>query len=130
MSPSSTLPTQWSTSSRLRPSAAAGRLLDLPVARREDAVVVAPVDERVERLAVGADRATAQDAVLAAVELGRLQGRPAPRVVVSRNADRVVDREGDVVDAVAVAPDVLGDLAVRRQRRGEHERDVVLRRIT
>ena len=38
----------------------------------------------------------------------------------------VVDREGDVVDAVAVRADVLGDLAVGRQRRGEHEPDVVL----
>ena len=42
----------------------------------------------------------------------------APRVVVSRQAEfDVVDREGDVVDAVAVAVDVLGDLAVRAQRR-------------
>ena len=38
----------------------------------------------------------------------------------------VVDREGDVVDAVAVLADVLGDLAIGGQRRGEHEADVVL----
>ena len=51
----------------------------------------------------------------------------APRDVVSRQADvDVVDRERDVVDAVAVGPDVLGDLAVRGQRRREHEADVVL----
>ncbi len=38
----------------------------------------------------------------------------------------VVHRESDVVDAVAVLADVLGDLAVGGQRRGEHETDVVL----
>ena len=38
----------------------------------------------------------------------------------------VVHREGDVVDAVAVRADVLGDLAVGGQRRREHEPDVVL----
>ena len=47
--------------------------------------------------------------------------------MVSRQADSTSSTaEGDVVDAVAVRADVLGDLAVRRQRRGEHEPDVVL----
>ena len=69
----------------------------------------------------------AQDAVLAAVELGRLEGghRAARRRLAPGRLD-VVDRERDVVDAVAVRADVLGDLAVRRQRRREDEPDVVL----
>ena len=64
---------------------------------------------------------------VAAVELGRGQGgdRAARRRLAPGRLD-VVDREGDVVDAVAVRADVLGDLAVGRQRRGEHEPDVVL----
>ena len=67
------------------------------------------------------------DAVLAAVELGRLEGRDrAARRRLAPGRLDVVDREGDVVDAVAVRADVLGDLAVGRQRRREHEPDVVL----
>ena len=103
------------------------RRLDRAIAGREGAVVVAPVDERVEDLAVGPDRGRAQDAVLAAVELGRRPGRDraAGRRLAPGRLD-VVDRERDVVDAVAVRADVLGDLAVGRQRRREHEPDVVL----
>src|SRR4029079_15780190 len=52
-----------------------GRLLDLAVAGREDAVVAAPVDERVDDLAVGVDCAPAEDGVLAAVELPQLRAR-------------------------------------------------------
>ena len=37
-----------------------------------------------------------------------------------------MDRERDVADAVAVRADVLGDLAVGGERRGEHDPDVVL----
>ena len=105
----------------------ARRLLDLPVARREHAVVVAPVDERVADLAVRADRAPAQDAVLAAVELDGLDRRrraAGRRLAPGRGG--VVDAERDVLDAVAVLVDVLGDLAVRAQRAGHDERDVVL----
>ena len=71
--------------------------------------------------------AVRERAVLAAVELGRGPGgdRAARRRLAPGRLD-VVDREGDVVDAVAVLADVLGDLAVGRQRRGEHEPDVVL----
>ena len=67
------------------------------------------------------------DAVLAAVELRRAPGRSrAARRRLAPGRLDVVDREGDVVDAVAVGADVLGDLAVGRERRGEHEPDVVL----
>ena len=63
-------------------------------------------------------RAPAEHALLAAVELGRLEGgRRAPGCGLVPGAVDVVDREGDVLDPVAVAADVLGDLAVRRQRR-------------
>ena len=69
----------------------------------------------------------AERAVLAAVELGRGEGRDrAARRRLAPGGFDVVDRERDVVDAVAVLADVLGDLAVRGQRRGEHEPDVVL----
>ena len=55
----------------------------------------------------------------------RARDRAARRRLAPGRLD-VVDREGDVVDAVAVLADVLGDLAIGRQRRGEHEPDVVL----
>ena len=103
------------------------RRLDLAIAGREGPRVVRPVDERMEDLAVGVDRGPAQDAILAAVELGRLEGRHrATGRRLAPGGRHVVDRERDVVDAVAVGPDVLGDLAVRGQRRREHEADVVL----
>ena len=60
------------------------RRLDLAIAGREGAVIVAPVDERVEDLAVGADRGLAEHAVLAAVELGRGRGRTRRRASSSR----------------------------------------------
>ena len=67
------------------------------------------------------------DAVLVGSGFGVFEvRRRAPRVVVSRQADSdVVDGERDVMDAVAVLADVLRDLAVGRQRRRDHERDVV-----
>jgi len=88
-----------------------GRLLDRPVTGSEEAVIVGPIDEGMQDLAVGVHRAAAERAVLPAVQLGRLLGadcstggRLAP------GAGRVVDAEGDVVDPVAVPVDVLGDL--------------------
>ena len=103
------------------------RFLDLPEPGREDAVVVVPVDERVDHLAVGVDRAPAKDPVLVVARFRVLEigARPAGRRLAPRGAD-IVDGEGDVVDAVAVSMDVLGDLAVRRQGAGQHDRDVVL----
>ena len=90
-------------------------------------MIVAPIDEGVERLAVGPDRGPAQDAVLATVELGRLhRGDRATGRRLAPGRLHVGDREGDVVHAVPMLADVLGDLAIGRQRRGEHEADLVL----
>ena len=51
----------------------------------------------------------------------------APRFVVSSQArGHVIDGERDVVHPVPVLRHVLRDLAVGRERRGEHEADVVL----
>src|SRR3954454_5117304 len=47
-----------------QPARGGSRFLDLAVARGEDALVVLPVDERVDDLAVGVDGAPAQDAIL------------------------------------------------------------------
>ncbi len=90
-------------------------------------MVRTPVDERVERLTVRPDRGRAEDAVRAAVEFGRGERRDRT-ALGGRSPGRldVVDRERDVVDAVAVGADVLGDLAVRGERRGQHEPDPVL----
>ena len=100
---------------------------DLSISRRERPVVVSPVDERVERLAIRPDRRLAQHTVLAAVDLGRLQrrdgtagGRLAPR------RPHVGDTERDVVDTIAVLADMLGDLALGGQGCREHEANVVL----
>ena len=110
-----------------QPAGGAWRRLDRPVARGEDARVVAPVDERMEDLAVGVDRGDAQNAVLATVELrGRGRGRRAACRRLAPGRLDVLDRERDVVDAVTMRPDVLGDLAVGREGRREHEPDVVL----
>ena len=90
-------------------------------------MVVAAVDERVADLAVRPDGAPAEDAVLAAVELPGSWAAPgaAGRRLAPRGGD-VGHRERDVPDAVAVLADVLGDLAVGRERRGQDDRDVVL----
>src|SRR5712691_1727895 len=103
-----------------------GRLFDLAIAGGEDAVIVLPIDEAVAGLAVGRDGRSTEHPVLAAVELDRLDRRAgAPlRRLCKRRMD-IVDGEGDVLDTVAMGPDVLGDLAVRGQRRREDERDVV-----
>ena len=55
-------------------SRGARRLLDLAEAGGEDAVVVAPVDERVNDLAVGVDGGPAQHAVFAAVRASAARG--------------------------------------------------------
>ena len=126
MSPSSTFPTQWSTSSRVWPVGGRRWSADLVVAGREGAVVVAPIHEGVDDLAVGVDRRPAQHALLA-LELGGLERRSRAalgRLLPGRGG--VVDGEGDVVHAVAVLVDVLRDLAVGAERRGEDEADVVL----
>ena len=95
------MPTQWSTSSRLCPVAAA-RAFDAVVARRECAVVVGAVDERVDDLAVGVDRAPAEDALLALELVGSCaETAPRARRLAPGRLD-VVDGEGDVLDAVAV----------------------------
>ena len=90
-------------------------------------MIVAPVDERVERLAVRPDGRAAERAVLPAVDLRGLhgRGRAARRRLTPRRLD-VRHRERDVVDAVTVLAEVLGDLAIRRERCREHEPDPVL----
>ena len=109
-----------------QPFGGAGRLLDLAEARREDAVVVAPIDERVDDLAVRVDRAPSERAVLVGSGFRVFEVRPrASRRGLAPGASDVVDGEGDVVHAVAVAADVVGDLAIRRERGREDERDVV-----
>jgi hypothetical protein len=64
---------------------------------------------------------------VAPIELagGQRRDRPAAGRLTPGAID-VGDREGDVVNAVAVGPDVVGDLAVGGERRGEHEPDLVL----
>ena len=102
------------------------RLLDLAEARSEDPVVVVPLDEAVADLAIREDRGAAENPVLATVEIDRLDGRAgAPLRGLGKRRARVVDEERDVLDAVAVAMDVLGDLGVGRQGAGQDERDVV-----
>ena len=103
------------------------RVLHPPIAGRERAVVVAPVDERVQDLAVRPDRGLPERAVLAAIELGRDKRRDgAARGRLAPGQFDVADGEGDVVHPVAVFAHVLGDLAVGSQGRREHDPDVVL----
>src|SRR3989454_2446966 len=102
------------------------RFLDPAVAGGEDAVVVAPVHERVTDVAVRPNGRATEDAVIAPIEIRRFhrRGRASRRRLAKRGA-RVVHGKGDIADAVSMATDVLGDLAVRRERCREHERDVV-----
>ncbi len=89
------------------------RLLDLPEAWSERAVVIAPVDERVDDFAVGVDRAATEGAVLLRTGLGVLQvGARASAGRLAPGRSDVVDGEGDVMDTIAVAMDMLGDLPV------------------
>jgi hypothetical protein len=110
-----------------QPTRRTRRCLHLPVARRECTVVVTPIDERVEDRAVRPDRRPPEDAILAAVELGRLErgDGSAARGLAPGRLD-VRDAECDVVHAIAMLSNVFRDLAIRGQRRGEHEADVVL----
>ena len=102
------------------------RLGHLVVARREGAVVVGAIHERVNHLAVGVDGAAPQGALLA-LDLGRLERRdgPARGRLTPRRVD-VVHGEGDVLHAVSVLRHVLRDLALVAERGGEDEADVVL----
>src|SRR4051812_26014704 len=102
-------------------------LLDLAVARHEHAVVIVAIDERVNYLAIRPNGRPAQDAVFAAIDLGRLHDRHGATLgCLAPCALDVVNEEGDVLDAITVAMDVLGNLAVWSQWRSEDEADVVL----
>ena len=88
------------------------RVRDPVIARRERAVVVGAVDERVHDLAVGVD-AAAPERPLLALDVGRFErGDGATRRRLAPGRGDVVDREGDVLHAVAVPGHVLRDLAV------------------
>ena len=126
--PSSTLPTQWSTSSSDSPPAAVRGRLDLAIAGREGAARSRDRSTNEWRTSpyvrIDALRSVPSSPPSSSVGLERRDRATGRRLAPGRL--HVVDREGDVVDAVAVGADVLGDLAVRRQRGGEHEPDVVL----
>ena len=106
----------------------ARRRLDLAVAGREGAV-----RSRVGRRTSGGPRRTCGSTPSRSVPSSPpsssvgARAETAPRVVVSRQADST----SSTAKAMSWTPspwraDVLGDLAVGRQRRGEHEPDVVL----
>jgi len=76
-------------------------------------VVIPPLDERVTDIAIRPDRAPSERPVLAAVDRDGLdRGLRAALRGLAPGRGRVIDREGDVLHAVAMAMDVLGDLAV------------------
>ena len=103
-----------------------GRELRRPEPGGELAGVAAAVEERVHRLAVGADGGVVDGAELVGVDGGRALGQ---RAAVERGGVRrlgVVDEEADVAHAVPVGAHVLGDRRVGRQRAGDHEADAPL----
>ena len=65
-------------------------------------------------------------AVLVAQRLGLAHAARAARGGLAPGRFGVVHPQGDVAHAVAVQPDVIGDRMIGRQRRGQHEADLVL----
>ena len=97
--------------------------VDGDVAGGEGPVVAVAVDEGVGGVAVGADRGVLVDAMLVLERLGpHHPDRPALHGEVVGEA-HVVDREGDVGDAVAVQDEARRLGVVRPQGRLEDERD-------
>ena len=96
------------------------------VAGEERAGVVLALDERVQRLAVGGDRAHADGAVLVGLlpRLAHAGGAALDGGVVGVGG--VGHGQGDHSRAVAVGGVVLGDLVAGRQRAGEDEADAAL----
>ena len=89
-------------------------------------VVAGPVDEGVDRLAVGGDLRQAQRAVLVGLVPRLADRRRTPLDGLAVHGVDVVDRPGQVVDAVAVLADVGGDGGVAGERRGDDDADRAL----
>ena len=77
-------------------------------------------------VAVGGDAGGDDLAVFVGVGLGRFDGFCAAAGGFAPCGGRVLDDEGDGVDAVSVLVDVLGDLGVGAERGGEDEADFSL----
>ncbi|MNY22783.1 hypothetical protein D3C86_1564220 [compost metagenome] len=96
------------------------------VAGQEDAGVVGALDEGVDGVAVGR-HAGEHDAAVGVGALGGLHdagGATRNRLVVGEAG--VVDDDGDVLDAVPVRLDVLGDRMIGGEGRGQDEADLAL----
>jgi hypothetical protein len=104
----------------------AGSLGARLVAGQEGSVVVVAVHEQVERVAVGLDRRELHAAVLVLLPARRhhAAGALSHRVLV--RGCGVGHAERDLVDAVAVAGVVAGDLIAAAERPGQHEPDAAL----
>ena len=92
----------------------------------ERARVVAPVDEGVDRVAVGGDGGELDRAELI-LEGARLEGPSGAALHgLPVRLGRIGHRERDVLDAVTVAAAVPRDVVVLAQRRRQHEADASL----
>src|SRR2546425_1156087 len=93
---------------------------------KERALVLRTLDERVDRVAVGRDRGTADRSELVLDGRGLLDPfGPALRRLLVR-AVHVFDFERDVAAAISMEPDLLGHEPLRPERRGQREADLAL----
>ena len=118
------MPTTWSIARRPTPSAPFPWLGH--EAGRDTARVVAAVDERVDRVAVGGDRRQLDAAELVLDHVGLGDAARAALDGLTVGSGRVGDGQGDVLDAVAVLEHMLRDLVVAVESGGEDEADVAL----
>src|SRR5258706_7371247 len=94
--------------------------------RKERALVLRAVDERVDRVAVGGGRGAADRAGLVLDRRGLLNRLGSALRRLPERAVYVLDFERDVADAVPMEPDLLGHETLRPERRGQHEADLAL----
>ena len=95
-------------------------------AGQEGAAIVAPLDESVDGVAVGGDGRDAHFAVLVAQGLRLAHAARAAAGGLAPGRFGIVHPQRDIAHAVAVQADVLGDGMIGRERRGEHQADLVL----
>ena len=96
------------------------------VARQKRPVIIRAVDEGVDRIAVGRDRRQLDRSVLVFQVVGLVDAPRSALRGLFPGLPGVVHPERHIAHAVSVAMHVVGNFAVRAQRRREHEADLAL----
>ena len=95
-------------------------------ARQEQAAVIATLHDRVDGVAIGADRRN-DDLAIGIADHFRIARRRGPALEChGMGRARILHPERHVAHAVTMQPHMLGDFAVRTKGRREHEAELVL----